>query len=110
MVMSCRSISLPTAIVDLVNAPDVSYGEVIILSMVDAVPSGGSQGCTTVTLGFTQFEGTCIYIGECICDHCSVNTCYICMKTISHLHTSLTLVIIIQICILAIKYPSYMLI
>ena len=55
--MSCCSILLPTAIVDLVNAPDVSYGEVIILFMIDAVPSGGGQGCTTVTLGFTHFEG-----------------------------------------------------
>ena len=57
IVMSCRSIFLPTAIVDLVDAPDVSHGEVIILSMIDAVPSGGSQGCTNVTLGFTHFEG-----------------------------------------------------
>ena len=48
---------LPIAIVNLVNANDVSYGEVIVLDMVDAVPSGGSQGCTIVTLGFTHFEG-----------------------------------------------------
>ena len=56
--MTCCSVVLPTAIVDLVNANDMNYGEVIVLDMVDAVPSGGSQGCTTVTLGFTQFEGT----------------------------------------------------
>ena len=49
---------LPTAIVDLVNANDVSYGEVIVLDMIDAVPRGGGQGCTNVTLGFTHFEGT----------------------------------------------------
>lgn len=49
---------LPTAIVDLMNATDVSYGEVIVLDMVDAVPSGGAGGCTNVTLGFTHFEGT----------------------------------------------------
>lgn len=56
--MTCCSIVLPIAIVDLLNANDVSYGEVIVLDMVDAVPSGGSQECTTVTLGFTNFEGT----------------------------------------------------
>ena len=61
--MSCYSVLLQIAIVDLVNAPDVSYGEVIVLSIVDAVPSGGSQGCTRVTLGFTHFEGIrCSYI------------------------------------------------
>ena len=98
--MSCRSILLPTAIVDLVNADDVSYGEVIILFMIDAVPSGGSQGCTTVTLGFTHFEGTCII--TVVTPH-SV----ICTQTISH-YTSLTLVIIIEICTLAVKYPSCM--
>ena len=58
--MTCYSILLPTAIVDLVNDNDVSYGEVIVLDMVDAIPNGGTKGCTTVTLGFTHFEGTCI--------------------------------------------------
>ena len=58
IVISCCSIFLPIAIVDLVNASDVSYGEVIILFMNDTVPSGGGgQGCTSVSLGFTHFEG-----------------------------------------------------
>ena len=56
--MFCYSISLPTAIVNLLNADDVSYGEVIILEMMDTV---GNQSCTTVTLGFTDFEGMYIH-------------------------------------------------
>ena len=59
--MCNNSILLPTAIVNLVNATDVSYGEVFILSIVNYSPSGGTQACSNVTLGFTHFEGTNIH-------------------------------------------------
>ena len=51
------SIRLPVAIVDLVDADDVSYGEVFILDKDDTVANEESQGCTTVTLGFFHIEG-----------------------------------------------------
>ena len=60
------SILLPTAIVDLPDADDISYGEVIVLFLIVSIPSGGNHGCTTVTLGFTHFKSMLIIISVLI--------------------------------------------
>ena len=54
--MIFNRINLSTAIVDLLNATDVTYGEVIVLST-----SAAGEDCTNVTLGFTDFEGIRYY-------------------------------------------------
>ena len=54
--MIFHRIELSTTIVDLLNATDVTYGEVIVLSTGVA-----GENCTNVTLGFTDFEGIGYY-------------------------------------------------
>ena len=58
----CR-ITLPVAIVNLINNTNVMHGEVLVydVDVTAATAANETVGCTIVTLRFTEFTGMCWY-------------------------------------------------